>query len=74
METITLHFNKSVKEKLMAFLGTFSKNDLEIEADNSDLKKIREELQKDYKYSQDENAEFLSVSEARQLLNRKYGE
>ena len=72
METITIHFKKSVKEKLLNFLATFSENELEVSSENFEFEKAKKELHKDYEYSKREDAEFYTVNEAREMLNKKY--
>lgn len=57
MKTITLHFNEPIAEKLSAFLSTFSEKDLKIEKDSL-FEQAKRELQKDYEYSQQEDAFF----------------
>lgn len=68
METITLQFNQSIKQELLKVLEKFSKKDLEIIEENSKFNQVREELQKDYKYTKQPDAVFYTIEEVEKMF------
>lgn len=64
METITLQYTSSVKEKLMKFLDSFSKNELEIlEEKDPRFEAAKAELQKDYEAYKNGETELMSLED-----------
>ncbi|MGC4129785.1 MAG: hypothetical protein QM564_09565 [Bergeyella sp.] len=75
MDTITLQYNTSVKEKLMKFLETFSKNELEIvEGKNTRFDETKAELQKDYLAYKNGETELMSLEEFEKEMNSLFEE
>ena len=48
METITLHFDSEVKEKLFSLLNNFSKKELKIVEESESFLNAKAEIHKDY--------------------------
>ena len=48
METITLHFDSDIKEKLFSLLNNFSKKELKIIEESESFLKAKAEIHKDY--------------------------
>jgi len=71
METITLQYTQAIKEKLMKFLETFPKKDLEIIVERSGFDQVKEELQKDYEYSKSPDAIFYTTEELEKLFDEE---
>lgn len=72
METIILQYNPSIKDELMKFLDSFSKNDLEIiDKKNKEFEAIKRELYQDYTISKSPNANFFSLEEVDKMLDAK---
>lgn len=71
METLRIDYNKSIKEKLLEFLATFPAKDLEIVPEDEAFIKARKEVLEDYKYAKSKGAEFFTVNEVREMLNKK---
>ena len=63
-ETITLKYTESVKEKLMKFLESFSKNEISIIEDtDASFEAAKAELHQDYKALKNGETEFMSLEE-----------
>ena len=63
-ETITLKYTESVKEKLMKFLESFSKNEISIIEDtDASFEAAKAELHKDYEALKNGETEFMSLEE-----------
>ena len=63
-ETITLKYTESVKEKLMKFLESFSKNEISIIEDtDASFEAAKAESHQDYKALKNGETEFMSLEE-----------
>ena len=69
METITLHFESDIKEKLFSLLQNFSKNELKIVEESDAFLKAKTELHKDYEAYMSGNGELLSLEESEKELD-----
>ena len=70
METITLQYSSSVKEKLMNFLESFSKNELEIiNEKDTGFEAAKAELQKDYLAYKNGLTEMMTLEDFEKELN-----
>lgn len=69
METITLHFNQNIKEKLLQVLNSFSKSDLEIVQESQEFQDAKSEMQKDYQQYVIGNTKLMSVEESENELD-----
>lgn len=70
METITLQYNQAVKEKLMKFLETFSKKELQIiEEKDERFEKAKAAVHRDYLAYKNNETEFMSLDEFEERLN-----
>lgn len=70
METITLQYNQAVKEKLMKFLETFSKKELQIIDEKEErFERAKAEIQRDYLAYKNNETEFMSFDEFEEKLN-----
>ena len=69
-ETITLKYTESVKEKLMKFLESFSKNEISIIEDrNACFEAAKAELHQDYQAVKNGETEFMSLEEFEKETN-----
>lgn len=73
METITLHFDSDIKEKLFSLLQNFTKKELKIVEVGESFLKAKAEIHKDYEEYFNVNDELLSLEESEieidELLN-----
>ncbi|WP_417431409.1 hypothetical protein [Halpernia sp.] len=69
MNTITLHFTDKITEKLRDVLSKFSAEDLQMEEVDAEFLEAKKELQKDYDYSQQEDAVFYTLEEVKAKYN-----
>ena len=70
METITLKYTESVKEKLMKFLETFSKNEISIiEERDARFEAAKAELHRDYEALKNGETELMSLEEFEKEMN-----
>lgn len=75
MESLTLHFSKNIREKLMQFLSGFSEKDLKIDefTQQYELSEYqKQELDKMEKMS-DEELDFRTSENLHQRIKQKYG-
>lgn len=59
METLTIYFDKEIKEKLMNFLSSFSEEELKI----SKVESLKNMVQEDYATYKSGNVELLDIEE-----------
>ena len=72
METITLQYNQDVKEKLMKFLESFSKKEIQIieeKDERFEKAKAEAEVHRDYLAYKNNETEFMSLDEFEEKLN-----
>lgn len=70
METIILQYNQDVKEKLMKFLETFSKKELQIIDEKDErFERAKAEVHGDYRAYKNNETEFMSLDEFEERLN-----
>lgn len=70
METITLQYDQSVKEKLMNFLETFSNKELKIIDEKEEaFERAKAEVHRDYLAYKNNETEFMSLDEFEEKLN-----
>lgn len=69
METITLHFDQNIKEKLLTLLNAFPKNELQIIDKEQKFLDAKTELQKDYEAYLSGNGELLSLEESEKEID-----
>jgi len=75
METLTLHFNKNIREKLMQFLSGFPEKDLKIDEFTAQYELSeyqKQELDKMEKMS-DEELDFRTSESIHHRIKQKYG-
>lgn len=69
METITLHFDSNIKEKLFSLLQNFSKKELKIVEESESFLKAKAELHKDYEAYLNGNGELFSLEESEREID-----
>jgi hypothetical protein len=74
METITLHFDSTIKTKLMNFLQNFSEKEQEIIEETEDFKKAKAEIHKDYQLYISGNTELMTIQECENEIDKLLGE
>lgn len=76
METIKIEFQPNVKEKLIEFLNSFSKNDLHIVEEDADFLETKKRLHKSYQELKEGKSKLYSIDELETMLDKtisKYG-
>ena len=74
METITIHFDATIKSKIMTFLQKFSKNELKIIEETTEFKNSKTEIQKDYEYTLNHDAVFYTIDEVDKKIEKNLEE
>ncbi|WP_310557057.1 hypothetical protein [Flavobacterium sp.] len=70
METIKIEFQSSVKEKLIEFLNSFSKNELHIVEEDKDFLETKKRLYESYQKLKNGETELYSFEELDALLEK----
>ncbi len=70
METIKIEFQSSVKEKLIEFLNSFSKNELHIIEEDDDFLENKKILQNRLDELRQGKSELVSIQDYEDLLDR----
>ncbi|MEO8233995.1 MAG: hypothetical protein ABI549_01155 [Flavobacterium sp.] len=70
METIKIEFQPNIKEKLIEFLNSFSKNELHIIEEDNDFLETKKRLHESYQKLKNGETELYSIDELDAMLEK----
>jgi len=68
METIRIQFQPNVKEKIMSFLESLPKKEVEITIEDSQFEKDKAEVQRQYNEFKNGNCKVYSIEEVEEMI------
>ncbi len=71
MESLHIEFQPNVKEKLLEFLNSFSKNDLKIVEENTAFEATKTILQKRLTDLRAGKADLISIDDYEKIINKE---
>jgi hypothetical protein len=70
METLHIEFQPNVKEKLLEFLNSFSKNDLKIVEANTSFETTKKRVQESYRKLKNDETKLYDIEELDAILEK----
>lgn len=70
METLHIEFQPNVKEKLLEFLNSFSKNDLKIVEEDASFEATKKRVQESYRKLKNDETKLYDIEELDAILEK----
>ncbi|MBC7438482.1 MAG: hypothetical protein H7250_00660 [Flavobacterium sp.] len=74
METITIEYQSNIKEKLIAFLNSFSKNELMIVEEKNNFELIKSRVHQSYEKLKTGESKLYDIDELDAMLEKSISE